>query len=273
MQKVIVPLDFSECSSNALHYTAEMITHSNFLTKECKIILHHTYSPTLLKDPDKVELEVKEKIQNEIKKIINSHSEIQADQFQIHVASGEVVYNICQLAERNDSAFIVMGTTGASGLEKIFLGTLTDDVVRNCNCPLLAVPEKVTQFDFKNITYASDFQVQKHDNSLDPLVSFVGWQNAHLSIIHIDKSNQRASYEEFIESSREAKMFSNLSHTFVRLEEDNIDEGIRKFIEEKKQSLLAIVRHEKSLWQEMFSHSHSSEMVYEAFVPVLVLPE
>jgi nucleotide-binding universal stress UspA family protein len=58
-----------------------------------------------------------------------------------HYESGDVVDAILRLAEKNRAELIVMTTTGRDGILDRLRGTMTEQVVRGANCPVLAIPE------------------------------------------------------------------------------------------------------------------------------------
>lgn len=55
-------------------------------------------------------------------------------------AQGATYEEILAVAEREKSALIVMGRHGRSGLERMFLGSVTNKVVQLAKCPVLVVP-------------------------------------------------------------------------------------------------------------------------------------
>lgn len=56
------------------------------------------------------------------------------------VASGRPARVILDFVERTDSDVVVMGTHGRSGLQRPFLGSVTETVVRGADVPVLCVP-------------------------------------------------------------------------------------------------------------------------------------
>ena len=40
---------------------------------------------------------------------------------------------------KNNIDLIVIGTTGMSGIEKLFLGSVANDVIQHAHCPVFAV--------------------------------------------------------------------------------------------------------------------------------------
>jgi nucleotide-binding universal stress UspA family protein len=58
-----------------------------------------------------------------------------------HYENGDVVDAILRVAENTRAELIVMTTTGRDGILDRLRGTLTEQVVRGANCPVLAIPE------------------------------------------------------------------------------------------------------------------------------------
>ena len=57
-----------------------------------------------------------------------------------HAASGKVARRIADLAEELGSDVIVVGTRGHSGITGIMLGSVTQRLLHEASCPVLAVP-------------------------------------------------------------------------------------------------------------------------------------
>src|SRR5438067_7414950 len=55
---------------------------------------------------------------------------------------GDVAGTICHVAEELGADVIVVGSHGRTGLERLFLGSVREDVVRHAPCPVLVVREK-----------------------------------------------------------------------------------------------------------------------------------
>jgi nucleotide-binding universal stress UspA family protein len=55
---------------------------------------------------------------------------------------GDVAKTICRLAEELGVDVIVVGSHGRTGLERLFLGSVSEHVVRHAPCPVLVVRER-----------------------------------------------------------------------------------------------------------------------------------
>jgi len=57
------------------------------------------------------------------------------------VETGDAALTICQVAERLDADVIVVGSHGRTGLARLFLGSVSEHVVRHAHCPVLVIRE------------------------------------------------------------------------------------------------------------------------------------
>jgi len=57
---------------------------------------------------------------------------------------GDPVEEICRVAEEAGARLIVMGTHGRSGLNRFFVGSVAEQVVRKAPCPVLTVRAPIT---------------------------------------------------------------------------------------------------------------------------------
>ena len=78
------------------------------------------------------------------------------------VATGGAAKSILDAAERLPASLIVMGTHGASGFERLMLGSVTEKVLRKAKCPVLVVTRHAdapsgTPLLFRRIVCAVDF--------------------------------------------------------------------------------------------------------------------
>jgi len=54
------------------------------------------------------------------------------------VLMGDIAESIVEYAQANDADMIIMGTHGARGIEKFFLGSVVERVLKRAHCPTLA---------------------------------------------------------------------------------------------------------------------------------------
>jgi nucleotide-binding universal stress UspA family protein len=89
-------------------------------------------------------------------------------------------------AARADSAIdtIVMGTHGRSGLARVFLGSVTEQVIRHAACSVLAVREQGATLPFRNILCPVDFSDDSR-HAVDRAAELASHGAAGIKLLHV----------------------------------------------------------------------------------------
>ena len=132
-RNILAPTDFSEMSNGSAAYAAKLAIAMN-----SRFHLHHVVheldTANHLRELDDAEKEGKEKLA-----AILTAEEKERLNLTSYVGFGPPANQIVEYAEKNDIDLIVMGTHGRSGLEKMWLGSVTEKVLRQAHCPVLVV--------------------------------------------------------------------------------------------------------------------------------------
>jgi nucleotide-binding universal stress UspA family protein len=143
VKRILVPVDFSDCSVFALRYAANLARQV-----DANLMLLHVAS-SLIAPPEMeyVELDLK-KFRAEVEKHASARlaalakKEIAAT---IHasplVRHGTPWEEITRMAKDRKADLIVIGTHGHTGLKHMVLGSTAEKVVRHADCPVLVVRE------------------------------------------------------------------------------------------------------------------------------------
>lgn len=118
---LVIPIDFSDITENALKYALKMSNSDD------KLILLH------------IEGELnKEFTKNEMETLINKYQEECKGELSYKIVEGKVNKDIDKIAQTLDASLIVMGTRGASKLEKYF-GSNAIQVISSSKTPFIVV--------------------------------------------------------------------------------------------------------------------------------------
>src|SRR5687768_9230307 len=139
MKTILVPVDFSEQSRNAVDYAAEMALYT-----KSKLILLHIYdnTPPALDIPMVVPMtEVERGIKEELNRISRNIEQKYGDNLiqRSLVKLGFVVEEINLAAEENNVDLIIMGMAGAGYLAERLLGSTATSVIRRSKKPVLVI--------------------------------------------------------------------------------------------------------------------------------------
>lgn len=143
IKKILVPIDFSEYSLQALEYAK--ILAEKF---EAEVILLKIVEPiTFISDITmsqinipSIEKEFLQKAKEKITEITN----ILKDKYKVTnvVKLGKPYAEIVEFARGENVDLIVIGSHGHAGVEHILFGSTTEKVIRKANCPVLIIKSK-----------------------------------------------------------------------------------------------------------------------------------
>lgn len=152
IKKILVPVDFSDYSKNALNYAVDFAKSFN-----AQLILIYVVEPVIY-PPDfsmgqiaipSVDLEMdkraKEELENLSKKLIPD--ELKA---KCLVKTGKPFLEIIDTASEIEADLIIIATHGHSGVEHILFGSTAEKVVRKAPCPVLTLRDPVKGFNYKD---------------------------------------------------------------------------------------------------------------------------
>ncbi|MDQ3535988.1 MAG: universal stress protein [Bacteroidota bacterium] len=99
---------------------------------------------------------------------------------------GNFSISVSEISQKYQTGLIIMGTIGASGINKMLLGSNTTEVVKNSKLPVLIVPENAVNNNFEEIIYAIDY---KEDNltMIKEMLDIISSFNIKVSTVHIAK--------------------------------------------------------------------------------------
>ena len=142
-KKILFCTDFSEDSHWAFTYAFDLAK-----TYKCKLfIIHVTPEPvhpeqlSIYLPQEKLE-ELRASQKKEIDQQLVTHYLKKMKRFknyQVVLKEGEPFVEIIQMAKRESTDLIVMGTHGRTGLDHILFGSTAEKVVRKSPCPVLTI--------------------------------------------------------------------------------------------------------------------------------------
>ena len=134
MIKILVPTDYSDCSLAALKHAASLARESN----GSLLIVHVHEPPSAYVWPDAIRQD--DPLPQEMTLLLQALADgKQQVRFEERRVEGAPVPTIISLAADEHADLIVMGTTGRTGLQRLLLGSVAEEVVRLAPCPVLTL--------------------------------------------------------------------------------------------------------------------------------------
>lgn len=202
MHNILVPTDFSLRANNALSL-AKVIGSQ---TRATITLLHvvelpgkgHTSTGDDLNAGQRADvyvLELIEKAERELKALQEAN---QSDQFdlKIEIKKGEPFNVIRAFAETHQIDLIIAGDKGHTEFEDIFIGSLSDKLVRTMACPVITVKSVIPDRPLTNIVY-----VVNGDKDEEPVMKYLKNLNTYFKAkIHLVWINTPANFKDDIET-------------------------------------------------------------------------
>jgi nucleotide-binding universal stress UspA family protein len=186
------------------------------------------------------------------------------------IHEGKTIPTILQRARAEQSGLIVMGTTGASGLKELILGSIAGEVLENACCPVLTVPEKA-DFDgrINQIAFATSFK-EEEGKAIDRLLSLFAPFDPEIHIVNVDLAHTEVYNHRMDELKTRYAHLEKVN--FHVLEGTDLQPTLTSFLDQLQVDMIAMVTHKRNFLAELFQYSRTKAMSYHSHVPVLSLP-
>ncbi len=144
LRKILVPVDFSNCSITGARYAAGFARSTGATLR----FLHVVFPYTQIFGIDRVGPDVTPLIENaravagkEMSKLTGMNF-LQGIPFETEIRTGPTIDEICSESGRPDVDLVVTSTHGRTGFQRTFLGSITEHVVRYAESPVITVPSR-----------------------------------------------------------------------------------------------------------------------------------
>ena len=274
MKKILFPTDFSNTAENAFIYALQIAQKM-----KAEILTLHVYQlpaindinlPNTLREIyESIDLEEFENYKDSIPHLRKIAADNNLDQVEVEhlMIQGETVPSILKIAKKEAVDMIVVGTTGATGLKEIFLGTVAADVLEKASCPVLTVPVEA-RFDGKldKIAVTTSFK-EEEKRAIQKILGFAKPFDAEVYCINID-TNHTEFYKQQMKQL-EADFWPIKNIHFKVLEGTDIETEVANFMWKEAIDMLVMVTHKRNFWQKLFRYSHTKSMAYHLKRPLM----
>jgi nucleotide-binding universal stress UspA family protein len=270
--KILVPTDFSKNANKAIEY-ASVIAKSSGGTLE----LLHVYTEPVTRNNVAYPLIFEETAwaaktaREQIEKLCAEISEEKGVPCEGKVKIGVTAVEIIKEAADSKIDFIVIGTKGASGLDKVLFGSNTTSVIEKAPCPVFSVPMDAVIAPPKKIVFATNYH-EGDMKALKKLTKFGSLFNAELLVLHVSKENlksERDLVEQF--SKAVAKESGSPQPYYYALPHENTEKGINLFMDSSGADLIALSTRKRTVFEKMFNPSLTKKLAYQARLPWLAI--
>jgi nucleotide-binding universal stress UspA family protein len=284
MIRILVPVNFSDYAINALDYA---ITLGGEIPSE--ITLAHCF-PEIFDEED---IEIPEGT-TDIGKIIQQKRESEKKAFEeilektqanlnenqkknislkIHFDIGYAEDVLLKLSNELKPDVIVMGTKSKGETIKELLGSVTSDVVRKANVPVLTIPAEsnINLNRINNILFITDFSGTDY-KSLHKLILLIA---PFKTVIHCVKVNASTPDKWDKEKMNEFREYCSETYRNHKVETEilygeNFIDTLDKFILDNSIDIIAMTRKKRNIISSLFHPGITRKILFHTNIPLLV---
>jgi nucleotide-binding universal stress UspA family protein len=189
ISRILCAVDFSDFSRDALDHAVVL---AKWYSAPLNVL--HVYSlpqpvmagggvpSSLLSSPS-----TREEVTEEVRRFCAPSLAASDQHAEIVVTEGNAAKEIAREAERLTASLLVLGTHGRTGFERLFLGSVTEKVLRSTRVPVLTIPPSVRKPGpplYKTILCALDFS-DASIRALEYALSLAKQADARLVLLHV----------------------------------------------------------------------------------------
>lgn len=262
MSKILVPVDFSPNALNALHYSIQLVG-----SQASEVTVLHTYgtsSPAFhMKSMASILAEdAQREMERFLKQLASLKSTVSITPMLIH---DQAIAAITALGNRGAFDYIVMGTKGATGLKKVFAGSVASGVMANTTAPVIVVPEDYSFQPLRKVVLAVGDTPFSNPAMMQALRTIVEHHQTSIEILHItegEKPQMQASLRTIQDLNPIITYKTGVA---------DINDNINHHLEQENVDLLCLIRSSKGFFQRIFTESVTLKQTFDSPVPLLVL--
>jgi len=274
---MLILTDFSEAAFRAAEYGCQIAGNLHIE----RIILFHAYQsvmaatglPVAEINDQQLYLENMEALgllQDRIKPLVDNSVTI--DMLAEDSALMNAADLIQQFCRKEDINLVVMGVSEKSAYEHLLLGSMTAEILKSSEVPVLIVPEDILLGRrMQSIVFASDLT----DIDATPTVylyEFLEALPAKLYVINVQPETGKQSAEMEKRFAGISGLLDGFNPSFHTINGEDVVETILAFAKEHQASLIIAIHQKHGFWSGLFHKSVTKKLAYNSRIPLLALP-
>ncbi len=283
MKNILIPVDFSVCADNAVHYAIN-------LARLAKANLHLCHAITIppvnamsgqsawpqsdegkfSSDTEKYMRNYAEKIEREERLNINDSPSV-----SYAIAHGTVKDVINRFIHQYKIDLIVMGLSGAGEIKRFLMGSNSSAQIEQAIVPILFIPRKARFNPIKKIAFGTDLNLADINTINNIARLFCRFEPeillSHINGLPSDFDLPTSLANRFLKVVEGKINYSRIYYKHIQ--QKNVNDGLTWLAENGQIEILAMIHRHQGMLAALLHGSHTQEMAKKIELPLLVLPE
>lgn len=269
MKKLLVPVDFSADMNASMRYGLCLAgdLHCKLFFFHCSSTLIPTrgtqdaYRAAVREDIEKKEKDLMSKLTDIRKRMDLTQAMVEVEIVVVH--GNDIAANLLRTAREKVVDLVVMSTHSASGLKKMFFGTITVKTIVKSPVPVLAIPARFKYQRPKKIVYSTD--LQSFDDEFSRVRILAGLLQTELEVLSFNhpapvKGEERVRLHN-----------AGIGFTVKSIDDMPLIDHLNSYLNNKPGHILCMFTHGLSTLQRVFNKSNTAEVAMDLQFPLLAL--
>lgn len=274
MKRILFPTDFSEAANNAFGHALAFAK-----TIKGELILLHSY-PVLPMDEqffpenfkimyDTVELTEFDMFKAEVPKLHAIATACNLDNIKMthRLMEGDLIDNIKKSVAEDKIDFVVMGTSGVTEWDAVFVGSNSGNVILGITVPVFCVPQEAKYKPIKTIGFTTRYRA-KDKIAINIVLNFANSINANVKCLYVKTSDSDVSQQTIEEWNME---FKRQPIEFFVVESEDSPASVLNFIKDYNVDVLTMLTYKRGFFKGLFQPSYTKTTHPEFHIPVLAI--
>jgi nucleotide-binding universal stress UspA family protein len=279
MKKILVPTDFSSCADNAIEFAVKSakILPMEITFLHCFELMGDIYTDYMGANKEFNQSQFRE-VHDKLAKLKNSIEKTEGVTVDTIVYTGAVKEGILKITGEKGIDMILMGTSGASGLQEKLWGSKTAGIISKSHVPVMAIPIEYKWKKPGKILLATN-HFEKDPANLDFLFEMAGlyMAQAHVAVFTNETDDSAVTFLEHARRSPEYERMLREQYKQDELTVSNLygfdfEDTLEDHIRQNQIDLLVMVTYKRSLPDRIFHPSMTKRMSYHSKIPLLAIP-
>lgn len=273
MRDIVITTDFSDSAMNAAKYAAAL---AKPLGVE-KIILYHSFGNNLSDtDIPEDQLEIAstppdilsslKRVGQELRDLLDSEVEVELVSNGLTLKAG-----IDQLAVERQPSFVVIGATGKSSMQQVFVGSNTLNLASENIAPLLIIPKDASFTPIEKLVFACDLTQVSTKAPVEDIRLWLERLKSQLLVFNVVEEGKHFDSENLGGFPKLKDLLDEFAAEYHYSENKSVANEIANFSKEHQAGLIITIPKLHGLLENLFRRSVSKQLIKKSTIPVLVL--
>lgn len=273
---ILIPIDFSTASRQALRYAAYIGEHT-----DAQLILLHIFDiPVMTADAYVFVLPQEEIDKIKENHIIHLHQFVEGDSQlsskSLHIKyeciCGNASSQILEYAKEENIDTIIMGIQGKCVQPSYFMGSTFIHIMNHSSIPVIGLHSSTRFSELNHILFTYDLKNFDKKTVLKPIIQFANYFKAHISILNVSEeiSDFPMLSEKLTESDLDPSIL-NSEISFHVIQNKDVIEGIKEFIKTQPVDLICFIPREHGMLSRILKESTTHKAAFQIDLPLMAI--